>query len=122
MVEVEWFGHACFTIRDGPKTVIFDPFKGVGLPEPKIKADVILCSHGHSDHNNAKAVSHEKSTAIEGFTGTREIDGMSVKGVAAFHDDSEGSKRGRNSVYVVRMDDIAFCTLGTWDIRFPSHR
>jgi len=44
LVEVEWFGHACFTIRDGPKTVIFDPFKGVGLPEPKTKADVILCS------------------------------------------------------------------------------
>jgi L-ascorbate metabolism protein UlaG (beta-lactamase superfamily) len=112
LVEVEWLGHACFTIRGGTKTVIFDPFKGTGLPEPKTKADVVLCSHAHSDHSNARAVSHEKSTVIEGFTGTREIDSMSIKGVATFHDDSQGSKRGRNSVYVVRIDDVAFCHLG----------
>ena len=36
----------------GVKSLIFDPFKGVGLPEPKAKADIVLCSHSHSDHNN----------------------------------------------------------------------
>ncbi len=41
------------------KSLIFDPFKGTGLPEPSVKADIILCSHSHSDHNNADAVKHE---------------------------------------------------------------
>jgi L-ascorbate metabolism protein UlaG (beta-lactamase superfamily) len=91
---------------------MFDPFKGVGLPDPKAKADIVLCSHDHQDHNNTKPVSHGKTVVIEGFTGTRQIDDIPIRGVATFHDDSEGSKRGRNSVYVVDFQDVAFCHLG----------
>jgi len=96
----------------GRKSVIFDPFKGTGLPEPKAKADIVLCSHNHSDHNNAGAVKHDKSVVLEGFTGTRQIDSVSIRGVATFHDDAQGGKRGRNSVYVVGLDDITFCHVG----------
>jgi L-ascorbate metabolism protein UlaG (beta-lactamase superfamily) len=96
----------------GRESVIFDPFKGTGLPEPKAKADIVLCSHGHSDHNNAGAVKHDKSVVLEGFTGTRQIDSVSIKGVATFHDDAQGVKRGRNSVYIVGLDNITFCHLG----------
>ena len=111
MVDVTWFGHACFMLT-AVKSLMFDPFKGVGLPEPKVKADIVLCSHGHSDHNNAATVKHEKSVVLEGFTGSRRIDNISIKGVASFHDEVQGSERGKNSVYVVRLDDIAFCHLG----------
>jgi len=96
----------------GKKSLIFDPFKGTGLPEPKAKADIVLCSHSHSDHNNAAVVKHEKSVVLEGFTGTKQIDSVSIKGVATFHDDAQGGKRGRNSVYVVGLDDITFGHLG----------
>jgi L-ascorbate metabolism protein UlaG (beta-lactamase superfamily) len=91
---------------------MFDPFKGVGLPEPKAKADIVLCTHGHQDHNNTKPVSHEKSVVMEAFTGTKEIDDIPIRGIATFHDDSQGSKRGRNSVYVVDFEDMTFCHLG----------
>ena len=37
---------------------------------------------------------------------------VSIKGIATFHDDAQGSKRGRNSAYVVDMDDLVFCHLG----------
>jgi len=96
----------------GRKSVIFDPFKGTGLPEPKAKADIVLCSHSHSDHNNAGAVLHDRSVVLEGFTGTKQIDSVSIRGVATFHDDAQGDKRGRNSVYIVGLDDITFCHLG----------
>jgi L-ascorbate metabolism protein UlaG (beta-lactamase superfamily) len=112
LVDVEWFGHACFAVKGKTKTLMFDPFKGIGLPEPNAKADIILCSHGHPDHSNTKPVSHEKSIVMEAFIGTRQIDEVSIKGVATFHDDSEGSKRGRNSTYVVDFEDVAFCHLG----------
>ena len=112
MVDINWLGHACFLLKDKMRSLIFDPFRGVGLPEPKVKADIILCSHSHSDHNNAGAVRHEKSLILEEFTGTRQIDGIPVKGVATFHDDAQGRKRGRNSVYVVVLDKIVFCHLG----------
>lgn len=112
MADVEWFGHACFRVRGKTKTLMFDPFKGIGLPEPKVKADIVLCSHGHQDHNNTKPVTHEKSVVMEAFSGTRQIDNISIKGVATFHDESEGSERGRNCAYAVRFEDVAFCHLG----------
>lgn len=99
-------------LRGSTKSVIFDPFKGVGLPEPKAKADIVLCSHSHSDHNNAQAVRHENSIVLEGFTGTKLIDSISIKGIATFHDEAGGSKRGRNSVYAVGLEGLAFCHLG----------
>jgi L-ascorbate metabolism protein UlaG (beta-lactamase superfamily) len=112
LVDVEWLGHSCFSLRGKTKTVMFDPFKGVGLPEPTAKADIVLCSHGHQDHNNTKPVSHEKSVVMQAFTGAKQIDGIPIRGIATFHDDSQGSKRGRNSVYVVNLEDVAFCHLG----------
>ncbi len=112
LVQVTWNGHACFTLSDGSKSVIFDPFKGIGLPEPATKADIILCSHSHADHNNAAKVQHQTSVVMEAFTGQREIDGIVVSGIPTFHDDTQGGKRGKNSVYVVEMDKLRFCHLG----------
>jgi L-ascorbate metabolism protein UlaG (beta-lactamase superfamily) len=111
LVEVTWFGHACFMLKE-KKIVVFDPFKGTGLPEPKASADIVLCSHSHSDHNNIEPVKHAKSIVLEGFAGKRQIDDISVRGIATFHDDTQGGKRGKNSVYIVSLDGINFCHLG----------
>ena len=112
MVNIVWLGHACFTLRGETKKLIFDPFKGTGLKEPSEKADVILCSHSHSDHNNVRVVKHDKSVVLEGFTGVKHIDSVSIRGITTFHDGAKGSQRGRNSVYTVRFEDITFCHLG----------
>lgn len=112
MVRVRWLGHACFMLKGSKKSVMFDPFKGIGLPEPDIKVDVVLCSHSHADHNNVAPVRHDKSLILEGFVGTKQVNSLSVKGVATFHDDERGSKRGKNSVYVVKLDEVVFCHLG----------
>ncbi len=50
-----YYGHACFAVEAGGKTLLFAPFI---TPNPlankidveKIPADFILISHGHSDH------------------------------------------------------------------------
>src|SRR5207302_654989 len=49
-----YYGHACFSVEAGGKTLLFDPFI---TPNPlakkidagKIAADFILVSHGHGD-------------------------------------------------------------------------
>lgn len=54
-MKFTYYGHACFAVDAGGKTLPFDPFI---TPNPlaekinlkKIKADCILVSHGHSDH------------------------------------------------------------------------
>lgn len=54
-MKLTYFGHACFSVEAGGKTLLFDPFIS---PNPlassidiaKLHADFILVSHGHADH------------------------------------------------------------------------
>lgn len=54
-MKFTYYGHACFAVEAGGKTLLFDPFIS---PNPlakeidvtKIAADFILVSHGHGDH------------------------------------------------------------------------
>jgi len=54
-MKVTYYGHACFSVAVGGKTLLFDPFIS-GNPLAKaidvksVPADFILVSHGHSDH------------------------------------------------------------------------
>src|SRR2546430_7849456 len=53
-MEVQFLGHACFSLSDGDATVLIDPFLS-GNPKAAISADDvtatnILLTHGHSDH------------------------------------------------------------------------
>ena len=53
-MEVQFLGHACFSLSDGDTTVLIDPFL-TGNPKAAISADdvaatTILLSHGHGDH------------------------------------------------------------------------
>jgi L-ascorbate metabolism protein UlaG (beta-lactamase superfamily) len=91
---------------------MFDPFGGIGLPEPRAKADMVLCSHSHGDHNNVKPVLKERGVVLEGFVGTKQIEDIPVKGVATLHDATGGSQRGKNSVYIVQLDGLKLCHLG----------
>ena len=54
-MKLTYYGHACFAVDAGGKTLLFDPFI---TPNPlakeidikKVSADFILVSHGHGDH------------------------------------------------------------------------
>jgi L-ascorbate metabolism protein UlaG (beta-lactamase superfamily) len=112
LVEIKWFGHSCFELKSRNLTLITDPFKGIGIPEPIATADIVLCSHSHQDHNNAKPVLSKDGQLLEGSAGSKQIKGITIKGVESFHDDMDGSKRGKNTIYTFKLDDISFCHLG----------
>jgi L-ascorbate metabolism protein UlaG (beta-lactamase superfamily) len=53
-MDVNFLGHAAFTLTDGDTTVLIDPFLS-GNPKAAVSADdveatTILVSHGHGDH------------------------------------------------------------------------
>jgi L-ascorbate metabolism protein UlaG (beta-lactamase superfamily) len=98
---------------------VTDPFKGIGIPEPKAAGDIVLVSHGHRDHNNVNPVLGKDGQVLESFTGFKEIKGVTVKGVATFHDNATGSKRGKNSVYTFGLDGVQFCHLGDLGHELP---
>lgn len=112
LVKVTWQGHACFELKGKNVTIVTDPFKGVGIPEPKAAADIVLCSHTHQDHNNVMPVLAKEGQALEGFIGSKKVKEVSIKGVAAFHDEASGSKRGKNTIYTFGLDGVQFCHLG----------
>lgn len=112
LVRVLWHGHSCFELQGKTVTVVTDPFKGIGIPDPKAAADIVLVSHGHRDHNNVKPVLGKDGVVLESFIGVKEVKGLTVKGIETFHDNAKGSRRGKNNVYTLGLDGVQFCHLG----------
>lgn len=61
-MNVIWKGQSFFVIgaknkENGIVRVAIDPYSAdIGLRVPKVEADILLCTHSHSDHANQKAV------------------------------------------------------------------
>ena len=115
-MKITWHGHSLFQIAANPQknsqvNIIIDPFdKSIGLRVPKLEADILLVTHQHYDHNNVKAVLGNPFI-VEG-PGEYEIKKIFIQGIPSFHDDSEGGKRGENTIYVIDVENIKICHLG----------
>ncbi|OUJ19073.1 Zn-dependent hydrolase of the beta-lactamase fold [Methanonatronarchaeum thermophilum] len=110
-MEIKWWGHACFEIKN-KTTVVTDPHDGssIGIPEPKPKADLILISHDHYDHNAASTVQGNPVTISS--IGNSTARGVKINGIKTYHDKSEGSQRGTNTIYKFQLNSHTLCHLG----------
>jgi L-ascorbate metabolism protein UlaG (beta-lactamase superfamily) len=113
-MKIKWLGHSCFLItsKDGTK-VITDPYAvggGINYSPIKETADVVVVSHGHGDHSNVSAV-QGKPEVVKGG-GTKTARGIQFKGIASYHDASQGTQRGSNTIFCFTIDDIKLCHLG----------
>lgn len=113
MLQIRWHGHACFEITNDIK-LITDPHDGrsIGIPTPSAKADIILISHNHYDHNSAKTVMKDDTKVVNSEEGKKKILGIDIEGIESYHDDAKGAKRGKNIIYKFKVEDITFCHLG----------
>ncbi len=114
-MDVYWYGQALFKLKGKNATVIIDPFNpdftGLKLPSPKdLTADVVLVSHEHGDHNNAKAVQGEPMVFDK--PGEYEVKGVVINGVASFHDNQNGAERGKNTIFNLLFDGLNIVHLG----------
>jgi L-ascorbate metabolism protein UlaG (beta-lactamase superfamily) len=109
-LDVTWLGHGCFRLRGRSAAVVTDPFPpSIGLKLPKLDADLVTVSHEHENHNYTQVM--RDSYEIRG-PGEYEVAGVSVVGVPTFHDAEKGAKHGRNTVYLIEIDDVRICHLG----------
>ncbi len=110
-MKIVWHGHSCFEIRDGI-TVVTDPHDGksIGIKPPVVKADVVLVSHDHFDHNCIRIVKGDPQIVTD--CEEKVIGDLKIRGVPTFHDKEEGSKRGKNTIFCFEMDGIKFCHCG----------
>ncbi len=111
-MRIRWHGHSCFEIA-GSVQVVTDPHDGksLGIAPPRAKADLVLVSHDHFDHNCARVVKKQDARVLSTPVMTVE-QGVRVEGVEASHDDAGGAKRGKVVMFRFEMDGISFCHLG----------
>ena len=116
---LRWYGHAMFllTTPAGVKALI-DPYVdiGYGLPQP-IDAALTTISHEHPDHNN-DALSATGERVLRGLTadGWATVDetagDLRIRTVNAYHDDQQGTARGRNAIFVYETAGLRLAHLG----------
>jgi L-ascorbate metabolism protein UlaG (beta-lactamase superfamily) len=109
-LDVTWLGHGCFRLRGRNAAVVTDPYPPtIGLKLQRLEADLVTVSHEHDNHNYTQAV--RDAYEIRG-PGEYEVAGVSVIGFPTYHDAEKGAKSGRNTVYLIEIDDVRVCHLG----------
>lgn len=111
---VSWHGHACISIQFNGYTIVIDPHDGlsIGLKKPSLKADLVLVTHDHFDHNAVGLVSKEKTRVIKQFYGEAIVDDIKIAGYKTYHDKIRGKRRGENAVYVIEIKGVKIAHLG----------
>jgi L-ascorbate metabolism protein UlaG (beta-lactamase superfamily) len=110
-MDITWLGHSCFKLKGSHATVITDPYSPeIGYSLGKTKADIVTLSHQHPGHCYAQGIGGEPR--IVERPGEYEIGGVLIIGIATFHDKEKGAKRGKNTVYLLEIDEISICHLG----------
>lgn len=99
-MKIKWFGHSAFEIiSDKGLKLLIDPFISNNpvclIPVEEIEADVILLTHGHSDHfGDAMEIANRTGAPIIGsheislFLSKQGLEtiGMNIGGSMHFHD------------------------------------
>jgi L-ascorbate metabolism protein UlaG (beta-lactamase superfamily) len=113
-MKVKWLGHSCFLVTSkGGVRIITDPYAvggGINYSPIEETADIVVVTHGHDDHSNVSAV-RGIPEVVKG-SGTKTAKGIQFKGIAAYHDASQGTQRGPNTIFCFTIDDIKLCHLG----------
>jgi len=110
-MEISWFGHSCFRIKGSHTVVITDPCPpelGYALGKPS--AHIVTVSHRHAGHAYVRGITGDPKV-ITG-PGEYEISGVLIIGLPTYHDASRGSERGKNTVYLMEVDEVSICHLG----------
>ncbi len=139
-MKLTYYGHACFSVFVGGKTLLFDPFikynelaKNVDINS--IAADYILLSHGHQDHvaDALEIAQRTGATIVSNFEvgewfqskgaknvhpmnhgGKWKFDFGTVKMVAAVHSSGmpDGSYGGNPAGFVIETAEGSFYYAG----------
>jgi len=110
-IEITWLGHSCFLIKGKDAAIVTDPYDdsiGYSLGNPT--ADIVTTSHSHPGHGFTSGVDAVRKV-VRG-PGEYEVSGVVITGISAFHDAEEGRQRGKNTVYLIEIDEIRLCHLG----------
>ncbi|MBI2196941.1 MBL fold metallo-hydrolase [Candidatus Daviesbacteria bacterium] len=116
-MDIYWYGQACFKLKGKNATVVIDPFDPdfTGLKLPKdLQSDAVLTTHGHRDHNFVSGTTTSSGAKPPVFDkpGEYEVSGVVMTGINSFHDNSQGTERGTNTIFHLLFDNLDIIHLG----------
>jgi L-ascorbate metabolism protein UlaG (beta-lactamase superfamily) len=124
--KLRWFGQSFFQLETTKgKKVVFDPHAIPEFGRHAVQADIVLCSHLHTDHTQLGVIQDVKAARVfYGLEVTKKgrpadwkkvnekVGAIGIRSVPLYHDPNEGMSRGKNAAFVVRADGLTFCHLG----------
>lgn len=105
-IQLNWLGHSCFRVQAHGFTIVLDPFAPGSVPgyrDIDEKADLVLCSHDHHDHNHRAAVTLITPQKENPFT---------ITTLSSFHDDQDGAQRGPNTITILECNGVRVAHMG----------
>lgn len=110
-MEITWLGYSCFKLKGARTTVITDPYSPAsGYVLGKQTAGIVTVSHSHPEHSYVSGIEGQPKL-IQG-PGEYEIGGVMIVGMNTFHDSEKGATRGKNTAYIIEIDEVSICHLG----------
>jgi L-ascorbate metabolism protein UlaG (beta-lactamase superfamily) len=126
-MQIEWYGQSAFRLSTPKETVAIDPFadlsqltnRGIQFNYPPIEglsADLLLITHEHADHNAVEAIDGDP-IILRSTAGRLESPIGEVLAIASEHDESAGTERGPNTIFVFTLEDLRVCHFGDFGQR-----
>jgi L-ascorbate metabolism protein UlaG (beta-lactamase superfamily) len=127
-MRVQWLGQSAFLLATDDATVVIDPMGDVaalaargGLkleypPIEGIRADLVLVTHEHGDHNGVETIDGDP-VVLRSTAGRLSSPVGEVVAVASEHDDVAGTRRGPNTIFVFELDGIRVAHFGDFGQR-----
>ncbi len=112
-----YLGHSAFLINSDGLKILIDPYNPeLGYGEINLEADLVIVSHEHEDHNhcpeNCGQVLRGLTDCGEWNRQDLEFEGLHIYNVNSYHDDHDGSRLGKNSIFVLEMPRLRIVHLG----------
>jgi L-ascorbate metabolism protein UlaG (beta-lactamase superfamily) len=127
-MQVEWYGQSAFRLSSTDTTVAIDPFgnmselagsRGMQFDYPLIEgveAQLLLVTHEHIDHNGVEAIGGDPAI-LRSTAGKLESPIGEVTAIASEHDESAGTERGPNTIFVFELDGVRVAHFGDFGQR-----
>ena len=94
-MKITYLAHSCFVVEEKGYRVIFDPYQPGSVPRYKplhMKANLVITSHDHSDHNAADQVKVTEGGECP----------FAITTSDSYHDEKKGALRGPNKITIIR--------------------
>jgi L-ascorbate metabolism protein UlaG (beta-lactamase superfamily) len=108
-LEITLLGHNCLRLRGRDAAVLTDPFVPA---EGSLRTSADMVTFSNSKESDGRLVAIDGTPRAVCGPGEYEIKGVFITGVSTYRDAQSGKERGRNTVYVIELEDLRVCHLG----------